>query len=236
MIRSRCQSPAAWRAQTHALSPSWSRKNVVMLPRIVTVTAVATQPAMLRAARRPARIRRWTWPGRPSDRAALDWPDAATSAWSRAIPAWSRVDDLGHEGQDGQGEHHHDEPDDEDRQEGHRAGGLRPRPAAAAEASGHGGEQDGHDRGEDDRGDDGAEDDRQLGEHDDQDEDDEDPPAEGGGVAQPDRGEWRATVLSHHLRGILRAGSPGRTTTVPPGSSTVGSPPEPARLDAVGTW
>ncbi len=47
VISSPRRSPVAWSAQAQALSPSWSRKKVRMLPRIVTVTAVANHDATL---------------------------------------------------------------------------------------------------------------------------------------------------------------------------------------------
>ncbi len=68
VITSRRRSPVAWSAQTHALSPSWRRKKVRMLPRIVTVTAVANQDAT------PA-----SWPAIHDSAFDRAWPMASPS-------------------------------------------------------------------------------------------------------------------------------------------------------------
>ena len=189
MISSRELMPTAWNAQTHALSPSWRRKKVRMLPRIVTVTAVptnqaATLPTWLAihasAFDRTCPSASPSCPPRPLDKA---------SAWSLVSPDWIVATIPGTSGTTETARRITIRADREDRQEGHGTRRLRPRPAPITQPGRDRREQHGHDHGEQDCCDDGPEDHREIGEDDDQREHHENAPAECGRVAQPVRNQ-----------------------------------------------
>ena len=164
-----------------------------MLPRIVTVTAVANQAATLA-----------TWLAIHASAFDRTCPSASPSLPSQAArggvrlepgqPRLDRRDDPGDERDDCDREKDHHQADHEDRQQGHGARRLGPGPAPITQPGRDRREQDGDDHGEQDRSDDGPQDDREIGEDDDQGEHHEDAPSDRGRVAEPGRNQ-RPTSL-----------------------------------------
>ena len=79
------QSLAAWIVQTHALSPSWSRKNRRIPPRIATVTTVPIGPDDRADVGRQPRLELLLGVG---DRGARCAPMRPARPWTLTTAAW----------------------------------------------------------------------------------------------------------------------------------------------------